>query len=48
MYCLGIQDTGLTGFTIIGDTTMQSYVTLFDRQNQRLGFANARAGACDS
>ena len=45
-YCLGITDTGSDGFTIIGDTTMAGYVTLFDRDNAQLGFAPVNAANC--
>eukprot|EP01094_Clydonella_sp_ATCC50884_P014066 TRINITY_DN2441_c0_g1_i1.p2 TRINITY_DN2441_c0_g1~~TRINITY_DN2441_c0_g1_i1.p2 ORF type:complete len:459 (-),score=144.92 TRINITY_DN2441_c0_g1_i1:38-1414(-) len=44
--CLGIKDTGLVGLTIIGDTTMQEYYVLFDRENKRLGWAPVDADAC--
>jgi hypothetical protein len=45
-YCLGIMDTGYSGFTIIGDTVMFPYVLLFDRTTQRLGFAPVNSKAC--
>mmetsp|Transcript_43152 Transcript_43152/g.106013 ORF Transcript_43152/g.106013 Transcript_43152/m.106013 type:complete len:436 (-) Transcript_43152:69-1376(-) len=44
--CLGIKDTGRSGFLIIGDTTMWQYVVLLDRDKQRAGWAPANATAC--
>lgn len=45
-YCLGILSTGPTGFTIIGDTTMQNYYVIFDRTNTQIGWANVNRDNC--
>lgn len=45
-YCLGVINTGANGFTIIGDTNMSRYVSLYDRVNNRLGFAPVNAANC--
>jgi hypothetical protein len=45
-YCLGVIDTGYGGFTILGDTNMAPYVSLFDRVNTQLGFAPVNAANC--
>jgi hypothetical protein len=42
----GILDTGVDGFTIIGDTVMFPYVLLFDRESERLGFALVNSRNC--
>jgi hypothetical protein len=44
--CLGIISTGPGGFLIIGDTTMWEYTTIFDRTNQRVGFAQVDTKGC--
>ena len=36
----------LGGLVIIGDTTMQNYVTMFDRDNALLGFAPVNTNTC--
>ncbi len=39
-YCPGIQDEGAqSGQTIIGDTALRAYITIFDEGNQQVGFA---------
>jgi len=44
-YCLGIQSLPSTGsFVILGNTVMTKYLTIFDRQEKRIGFA--LAGDC--
>lgn len=45
-YCLGVINTGPTGFTIIGDTTMAPYTMLYDRVQNRLGFAPVNKANC--
>eukprot|EP01128_Nolandella_sp_AFSM9_P000640 TRINITY_DN10790_c0_g1_i1.p1 TRINITY_DN10790_c0_g1~~TRINITY_DN10790_c0_g1_i1.p1 ORF type:complete len:452 (+),score=123.78 TRINITY_DN10790_c0_g1_i1:174-1358(+) len=46
LHCLSIDNTGPGGLPIIGDTTMQNYVTLFDRENSQLGFAPVNKQNC--
>jgi len=46
IYCLGVINTGEGGFTILGDTVLNPYVSLFDRQNLRLGFAPVNPSTC--
>jgi len=41
-YCMGIQPSGLGGFTILGNVFQNPFYTIFDRQNKRLGFAPSR------
>lgn len=38
-YCLGIDNTGPGGLQIVGDTLMENYLTVFDLQNQQIGWA---------
>jgi hypothetical protein len=45
-WCLGVINTGPTGFTIIGDTTMAPYTLLYDREQNRLGFAKVNPDTC--
>jgi len=45
-YCLGIQNTGNRGLLIIGDTTMESYYTVFDVANNRLQIAPVNKQNC--
>jgi len=45
-WCLGVINTGPSGFTIIGDTTMAPYTLLFDRELNRLGFAKVNTNTC--
>jgi len=40
-YCMGIQPSGLGGFTILGNVFQNPFYTIFDRENKRLGFATA-------
>jgi hypothetical protein len=42
----GILDTGVDGFTILGDTVMFPYVLLFDRDSEQLGFAPVNSRNC--
>jgi len=44
--CLAIASGG--NLIIVGDTTMWSYVTIFDRTNARVGFAPVNVAACAS
>lgn len=44
--CLGIISTGPGGFLIIGDTTLWEFTTIFDRTNQRVGFAQVDVNGC--
>ncbi len=37
---------GYGGFTILGDTNMAPYLSLFDRVNAQLGFAPVNAANC--
>lgn len=43
--CVGIMGMdGLGGMVVLGNTMMQRYVTVYDRQNGRVGFAEAAPG----
>eukprot|EP00010_Vexillifera_abyssalis_P001718 CAMPEP_0201552554 /NCGR_PEP_ID=MMETSP0173_2-20130828/16782_1 /ASSEMBLY_ACC=CAM_ASM_000268 /TAXON_ID=218659 /ORGANISM="Vexillifera sp., Strain DIVA3 564/2" /LENGTH=392 /DNA_ID=CAMNT_0047963055 /DNA_START=118 /DNA_END=1295 /DNA_ORIENTATION=- len=45
-YCFGIKNTGFFGLNIIGDTTMQSYLSIFDNVNHRIGWAPINRANC--
>jgi len=40
-YCLGIQSSGIGGFTILGNVFQQPFYIVFNRQGKSLGFADA-------
>lgn len=40
-FCLGIQSSGIGGFTILGNVFQHRFYVMFDRNNSRLGFAEA-------
>jgi hypothetical protein len=44
--CLGVTSTGQDGFLIVGDTLMENYYTLFDVENQQVGWAPVNARNC--
>eukprot|EP00013_Stygamoeba_regulata_P015466 CAMPEP_0177669536 /NCGR_PEP_ID=MMETSP0447-20121125/23510_1 /TAXON_ID=0 /ORGANISM="Stygamoeba regulata, Strain BSH-02190019" /LENGTH=424 /DNA_ID=CAMNT_0019176443 /DNA_START=171 /DNA_END=1445 /DNA_ORIENTATION=- len=46
--CLGIRPTGQGGILIIGDTTMQNYLTVFDNDSHRIGWAAVNTDNCGS
>eukprot|EP01061_Rhynchopus_euleeides_P034454 TRINITY_DN58269_c0_g1_i1.p2 TRINITY_DN58269_c0_g1~~TRINITY_DN58269_c0_g1_i1.p2 ORF type:complete len:429 (+),score=160.78 TRINITY_DN58269_c0_g1_i1:37-1323(+) len=48
VYCLGIRDTGRGGLLIIGDTTMENYYMVMDRENSRIGWAPVNRTTCGS
>jgi hypothetical protein len=39
-WCLAIGNTGANGPTVLGDVFMQNWHVIFDRQNDRIGFAD--------
>jgi len=39
LYCLGFQDNGVDGGTVLGWAAMNQFVTVFDIGNNRIGFA---------
>lgn len=46
--CVGIMAMdGLGGMVVLGNTLMQRYVTIYDRREGRMGFAEAAAGCGD-
>lgn len=45
-FCLGVLNTGERGLTIIGDSLMLPYVTIFDNVNEQLGFASVNSKTC--
>lgn len=45
-YCYGIKDTGPIGLSIVGDTTLQRYYTIFDNTKRRVGWAPVRSENC--
>jgi len=47
-YCLGIRPTGPGGFLIIGDTIMQEYYVVFDRERNQIGWAPVNKKNCGS
>jgi hypothetical protein len=48
VYCLGIRNTGSGGMLIIGDTTMEDYLVVFDREQNRIGWAPVNTKTCGS
>jgi len=46
LYCLGIDETGVEGISIIGDVIMQAYYVAFDVTHKRLGWAPVNQEAC--
>jgi len=45
-YCYGIQNGGSPTWTILGDTVLKDYYSIFDLQNQQIGFARANGKNC--
>ena len=45
-YGLAIEDGGVNDGTIMGDTVMQPYLTVFDRANSRVGFVSSPPSFC--
>jgi hypothetical protein len=45
LYTIGIDSGSVTGGTLLGDTFMSSFLTIFDRQNKNIGFVD-RELAC--
>eukprot|EP00942_MAST-04A_sp_MAST-4A-sp1_P005555 g5555.t1 len=40
MYTIGIDSGSVTGGTLLGDTFMSSFLTIFDREHRQIGFIN--------
>lgn len=47
-YCLGVEKTGPGGLQILGDTTLENYLTIFDREKKRIGWAPVNKANCGS
>ena len=45
LYTIGIDSGSVTGGTLLGDTFMSSFLTIFDRGNKHIGFVD-RELAC--
>ena len=45
-YCMGIQSSGMNGFTILGNVFQSGFYVVFDQGNTRLGFAPIIADKC--
>ena len=48
VFCLGIRDTGRGGLLIIGDSTMENYYMVMDRENRKIGWAPVNRTNCGS
>ena len=46
MYTIGIDSGSVTGGTLLGDTFMSSFLTIFDREHRQIGFLNSDEIEC--
>ena len=46
VYTIGIDGGSVTGGTLLGDTFMSSFLTIFDREHRQIGFVNSDEIEC--